>query len=36
MKLKILDSEGTNLYKKIINNIKINKGVLYTKFSRHN
>ena len=36
MKFKILGNEGTNLYKTIKNNIKINKGVLYTKISKHN
>ena len=36
MKYKILGDEERSIYKTIKNNIKINKGVLYTKFSRHN
>lgn len=36
MKLKILDNEGRSLYKIKKNGIKINKGVLYTKISKHN
>ena len=36
MKLKILGKEGRSLYEIIKKDIKINKGVLYTRISRHN